>query len=790
MSNSDFLSKHKRTTCPHLGQREPHASDEVQNGDAGEIPEPSTTETSENRQHTPDGGSQEVPHDAPSEWHQPVLSRPPPQHTTHGMAESQLFQGNIFDPTNQLALQDPTAFSEPFQDLLTQDLLAGMDGIEFASFWDETHISSPFLPAEPPDGTQNEQRISLAIPESPHRVHYPVSEDQSERSETEPESGVASRLPSMEPGRPEVMPLHVPSEHDPRNHPQQAQTLRHVHSIRPWKISPQEYAQILDNFTGIRDVLPNICALPSRHAVSRFLEGYFRGFAIHMPFIHPVTFSAASISLELLLSLCAVGALYRFQPALGYQLYAGAQALVSWRLSQQRRAALDRLGNDSEGRSDMSSSPARPVNLASSAQNASKLETKINVPQLLQAMIVLMAMASWGDHELKQDALSISSSVAMLARELRISDPEDIPPPNQSWTDGIQQEARRRTLFAAYVLLNLQSVAFNVPPLLLNQGVAINLPGCASSWQAPNAAEWSRLRDTYITPRSFQERLNELLSGRSIHAEAAVSSFGNYVLIHGLLQQVFLARNAAGCLPDAGAALSDDLIDKMHLALRAWQQSWEATYESTTDPSSPKGPMGFNSTAILRLAYIRLSANFGPSRQLLSVRDPRAIAESFSSHRAIRAEDRSPRLDQAVLQSIHALSIPVRVGIEFMARSQTMNWSVEHALCGLECAFLLAQWLLVISECVDAAGTGALRADERRLVSVVVNLVRETELGDSLGEDNQSHAAQIRDLAGSTVCLWAQTFKGAHVFDTVQLIGSGLAILAEILGKSHARAAV
>lgn len=790
MSNSDFLSKHKRTTCPHLGQREPHASDEVQNGDAGEIPEPSTIETPGNRQQTPENGSQEVPHDAPSEWNHTVHSRPPPQHTTPGIAESQLFQGSIFDPTNGLALQDLTAFSEPFQDLLTQDLLAGMDGLEFDSFWDETQISSPLFPAEPLGGSQNEQMISLATPESPHRVHFPVSEDQSERLETEPESGLASRLPSMEPERPEVMPLHVPSAHGPRNHPQQAQTLRHVHSIRPWKVSPQEYAQILDNFTGTRDVLPKTCALPSRHAVSRFLEGYFRGFAIHLPFIHPVTFSAASISLELLLSLCAVGALYRFQPALGYQLYAGAQALVSWRLGQRRRAVLDRLGNDSQRRSDLSSSPARPVNLASSSQNASTAETEINTPQLLQAMIVLMSMASWGDQELKQDALSMSGSVAMLARELRICDPEDNPPPNQSWADGIQQEARRRTLFAAYVLLNLHSVAFNVPPLLLNQEVTINLPGCASSWQAPNAAEWSRLRDTYITPRSFQERLNELLSGRSIHEEAAVSSFGNYVLIHGLLQQVFLARNAAGCLPGARDALSDDLIDKMHLALRAWQQSWEATYESTTDPSSPKGPMGFNSTAILRLAYIRLSANFGPSRQLLFARDPWATAESFLSGRAIRAEDRSPRLDKAVLQSIHALSIPVRVGIEFMARSQAMNWSVEHALCGLECAFLLAQWLLLISESVEAAGVGALRADERRLVSLVVSLVRETELGDSVGKDSQSHAVQIRDLAGSTMCLWAQTFKGSHVFDTIQLIGSGLAMLAETLGQHHDRATI
>lgn len=110
-----------------------------------------------------------------------------------------------------------------------------------------------------------------------------------------------------------------------------------------------------------------------------------------------------------------------------------------------------------------------------------------------------------------------------------------------------------------------------------------------------------------------------------------------------------------------------------------------------------------------------------------------------------------------------------------------MTWAVEHALCNLECAFLLAQWLLVISEFVEASGVEALRADERRLVNVVVSLVRETEFGDSFDDESPSRAVQIRDLARHTISLWAQIYKGSHVFDIVGLIGSGLMILAETL---------
>ncbi|KAJ0120750.1 hypothetical protein J7T55_015482 [Diaporthe amygdali] len=706
-------------------------------------------------------------------------------HASLGITESLLPQDNVFHGLNDLALHDITAtFPEPFQDLLTQDLLAGLDGLDFDSIWNDTQFPNSLLHTAPPDGSQDSQMNPLAPSETRYQEHPLHSQDH--RLETESESGFASRLPSIEPERPQVVPMYVASTHDPGSQSQETQRPRQVHSIRPWKISLDGYARILDNYAEVREILPNNFTLPSKHTLSRFLEGYFRGFAIHMPFLHPVTFSAASISVELLLSLSAVGALYRFQPAIGYQLYAGAQALISWRTSQRSRSALDRLTKDSRGRPSTLNLPIGPNDSTGSALNEPKSEGQGKKLQLLQAMVVIMAMASWGDHDLTQDALGMSTQIAFLARELRISDREKVPLPNQPWSDGIQHEERRRTLFAAYALLNLQSVAFNVPPLLLNQEVAINLPGCASTWQAPNAAEWSTLQDTYMRPGPFQEKLSGLLSGKRVHVEEPLSSFGNYVLIHGLLQHVLLTRNVTGCLPDAGGVLCDSVVENVQLALRAWQESWEATYESTTDPSSPKGPLGFNSTAILRLVYIRLSAKFGPSRQLLFAREPWAIVEAFSSKRAIKAEDRSPHLDQAVLQCIHALSIPVRVGIAFVARTQTMNWSVQHALCNLECAFLLTQWLLVVSECVEASGLEALRVSERRLVNVIVSLVRETELGDSFDEDGQSHAVQIRNLASSTMLLWAQMFKGYHVFDMVQLVGSGLAMLAERLGEQPA----
>ncbi|KXH32852.1 hypothetical protein CSIM01_04345 [Colletotrichum simmondsii] len=706
-------------------------------------------------------------------------------------AGPQLFgnEAALFQPVSSLALHSAAAgFPElSYQDSLSQDLLAGMDGIDFDFLLDDTQLSGSFIPAAPvnagslimgipptgqcaaPSTIQPEHGSSFDAQSMsiPHQRLSP-SEGQLEPEATSSLPRFAARLPSMEPERPEQTPLHI----HPAN---QVQRPRQVHCLRPWKIEASAYSKILDEAQELRPELPSSFKLPSHRALSRFLEGYFRGFAVHLPFIHIVTFSATDIGLELLLSLTAVGALYRFEAASGYQIYNAARHLISWRLKRRTQPALDRLTRDDRVTTDDAQSvPSTPTG-PNTGTREPELHAQDKTVHLLQAMVVLMAMASWGDRELMGDALSMSSQVAMLAREMKIHESEKPTPPNQQRAEGIKLEERRRTLFAAFALLNLQSVAFDVPPLLLNREVAINLPGCASSWQAPNAEEWSALRDTYMPPRPFPEKIHMLLAGQSIHTVTALSSFGNYVLIHGLLQQVLLTRNASEDIQAAGnCILSRDFVKRMETALRVWQESWEATYESTTDPSSSKGPLGFNSTALLRLAYIRLNVGFGPDRRFLARDDAQRIAAAFSEP-ILAASDRSMHMNQAVLQCIHALSIPVRVGIAFVARTQTLNWSIQHAFCNLECAFLLTQWLKVLSEAVRESGLISLQPDERRLINLVTVLVQETELGDRLDAD-QHPAVQIESLATLTLVLWSKTFSGSHVFDIVRVIGDGLSI--------------
>lgn len=129
-------------------------------------------------------------------------------------------------------------------------------------------------------------------------------------------------------------------------------------------------------------------------------------------------------------------------------------------------------------------------------------------------------------------------------------------------------------------------------------------------------------------------------------------------------------------------------------ALRSWTSVWQQAPESSLDPHNENGPIPFTSSALLGMAYVRLSLNLGPYRQL-ETRDPYRIAAAL--YRSPRP-GRSYRLTPALIYAAHALSIPVRLGIDHVARSQAFFWSVRHSIASLDCAILLSKWLLSLAE--------------------------------------------------------------------------------------------
>lgn len=101
-----------------------------------------------------------------------------------------------------------------------------------------------------------------------------------------------------------------------------------------WRISANDHAVIKNRLDEFSSVLPNDFVFPSRHTLTRYLDGYISGFQEHLPFLHIPSLSPTEVAPELLLAIASVGAQYRFESQRGHALWYAAKAVA---LEQTRR---------------------------------------------------------------------------------------------------------------------------------------------------------------------------------------------------------------------------------------------------------------------------------------------------------------------------------------------------------------------------------------------------------------------------------------------------------------------
>jgi hypothetical protein len=250
-------------------------------------------------------------------------------------------------------------------------------------------------------------------------------------------------------------------------------------------------------------------------------------------------------------------------------------------------------------------------------------------------------------------------------------------------------------------------------------------------------------------------------------------------------------------------------VEDINQALRAWSLSFEQHRQFRANEMAAhgagegyaEGAVAFNSTALLRLAYIRLHTDLSPSRSL-ETRDHVMIAQAFTDAPLLV---RSARLCRAVVQAIHALAMLVKMGVNYVAKTKSLEWSMQHSLCNLECAVLLSKWLLTLSAIGPAEPPPS--AEEKNLLEMVRRMLDETEFavpidpslaGSSGGHGHGHHpsrsmdlsatdSTKLRQLACAVIRLWAETFKGTHIFEIVRIIAAGLEGYADMMEKPRDR---
>ncbi|KAJ5317928.1 hypothetical protein N7508_002436 [Penicillium antarcticum] len=659
-----------------------------------------------------------------------------------------------------------------------QDFTVFLESVGLSSDWDSGVFSSVEEPMMPPSMTIDSKppRDTMSSRLGEHLMNDPRVDDQPSFS------NFGSRLPSLQ----------------PESHEMDDRIGLADDSTRPaWDISNSDRQAFITKLEEFSYVLPKGFVPPSRHALSRFFAGYINGLNEHLPFLHVPTLSVAKSSPELTLALAAAGSHYRFENSRGIDLFHAAKAILLERLRRRDSKQVPQPTwnyisppsgfPNSRGSSMISNTASSPFQhhqpMPSAPINASiyTLDDSDAHMEVIRTFLLLTVFASWERHpELLREILSLQSTLARLVREHGLSEPPPTPDPI-SWEEWVRREGNRRTKLIVYCFFNLHSIMYNIPPLILNGELKLNMPCSHDLWKAANAPQWRRVHRTRQgSDVPFQEAFARLFL-KSSHAvpSAPISPLGNYILIHAIIQQIFFARQLCLSAPHMqGTSLRQDDLNVLDNSLSAWKALWKRTPESSIDPQNPAGPIAFTSTALLGLAYIRLHVDLGPCRHLIT-QDPTQIAGALIESPAIA---RSPRLIMALLHSAHALSIPVRLGIDFVARTHSFFWSIQHSLCSLECAFLLSRWLLSIPA---SQPEQRLSEHERKLLLWIKSMMDETEMAvDPPGAPDIEFMAnpyKVRQLSVAIVRVWARTFKGNTSWAIVDLVGSSLDAYADLL---------
>ncbi|KAK2609945.1 hypothetical protein N8I77_003413 [Diaporthe amygdali] len=682
---------------------------------------------------------------------------PAPPAELYSMAVSR--NGTLVDE----APYQQSLLAESFYENVNQDAV-GFDAHfrEFANFLDGVGLPAEWSPYfhrpdrdnELIDPTIRDSRGGSATPGARH-------------SRTRPGTPFSSWLPSAPTGNriSETLP-------DANSHSVDSDS-------QPYRISEEQRFRLNAIIETFRDILDPTFRFPSRHALTRYMTSFFEGFHSHMPFIHMPTWRVSEHSVEVVLGIAAIGAQYCFEHRMSERLFHTGKAILMQRLARES----DKFGPKTGSFLHLHSlSPQQCESRAVPDRDWGWWEPI----ETVRALIALMGYATWEPSvRLVQEAFALQALLAQVLREIGLHE-EDLPqlPADQTttqaaWHAWVRQESVRRAKLIAFSFMHTHSIAYNVYPVLRSNEVGLRLPCSTGEWKAQTAQQWQAARrETGKQQLLFQDALSLLLRNTDGTAplDPIPTPLGNYLLLHGLLQRIYIVRDLSLPVMDHSASLPSEEVDKLERGLRSWTAGWQQAPESSLDPNNENGPIPFTSSSLLGLAYVRIYLHLGPYRMLES-RDPIRIANAISRSPAV---ERSSGVITALLYTAHMLSIPVRLGVDRVARSQAFFWSVRHSLSGLECAVLLSKWLSSLTESTAAT---PLNDSEDRILHWVRCIVEEAyDVVDF--EDEEPDIRTERDpasLSRAVLKIWAHFFKSNTQWPFINIIGKSLEKYRELL---------
>ncbi|KIW15806.1 hypothetical protein PV08_05856 [Exophiala spinifera] len=527
-----------------------------------------------------------------------------------------------------------------------------------------------------------------------------------------------------------------------------------------WTINDGEWEQFV---TTIKHLCPEYAKsrLPSRQSISRYLAAYFRGFHEHLPFLHPPTVNLHNTRAHLVVAIAAIGAQYCLEIEDMVLLFSLAKLMVLKAIDSRRRTLSSRERARAESEND---DPYGTSNLDDEAI------------QSCQTLLLLMVAATWGDPKtnLKED-MNLQSILATFLREEKLLN-VDSSVKHRSWHEWIRVEGVIRTVLITFCFFNFHTILHNVPPPILNSEIQMALPCHEEEWRCSTAVSWAEQhaagKTAPIQP-VFSVAYKSLFHPTAFGGLKTCSSLGIYVLITAIVQHIYFVRQLSKHTLYDNTTTPPVEIDTLHQVLCRWQEIWEMDPHRSLGPNNPDGPLPFNSTALLRMAYVRLGVDISSSFTIGS-RNPQQIASAMLCSSPVPRNQHSTR---AALHAAHTLNTPVQIGLKLVAKTQALTWSLQHSLSYLESAFLLSKWLENIMR-----SRNSLPPDEaeRQVLSYVQGILHE-----AVDKDNQGMTSCTdSNLSISLIRIWAQLILEEGIWPIVNMVGKTLALYADLLAAN------
>jgi hypothetical protein len=268
--------------------------------------------------------------------------------------------------------------------------------------------------------------------------------------------------------------------------------------------------------------------------------------------------------------------------------------------------------------------------------------------------------------------------------KLRTDARGDAQPSHEEW---VEDEGCRRTYYAVYVFFGMLTLTYNhTPAISFNEFDSLQLPSSESLWNLEIADEdaWreSFMASTTITVRQAHD---SLFQGEP----ARYSAFATRVMINALFLEVWNLKRSFESLQDVV------LEWKIRIALETWERSLDLCEPETivVPLSTPhkSHPLIFNAMAVYRNTRAFLEVDLKSVQEALRYHNSYEIAGAMTLARD--AVKRSKEMIKVIEQCFECIEIVALQGINWVTKTSSTNWSVEHPLCGLDLMVILSLWL-------------------------------------------------------------------------------------------------